>query len=101
MNFSQEVVILHQEIANGTPLVPPPNNDPDDLSRHFKKRRILPITGYGLLKFFIRHQTNARNAQVIGRVAGELWRAMAQQDKAAYKDLCDRINLTLRIKRYL
>ena len=100
--FNQQAGILRQALANGAPLFPPPNDDPDDVfiqvfSRRQKSRGYKCTTGYGLLKFFIgsRHNINTR---VIGKVAGELWANTNRQNKEAYNELSNQVNL--RIKRY-
>jgi hypothetical protein len=95
MNINEEVEVLNQEITNGPPLFPAPNTIPRVIITRFKQKKSRGkrrITGYGLFKLFIIHQTNAHSMIAINKVAGELWKTTTRNNREDYINLCSQIN---------
>ncbi|CAB4410848.1 hypothetical protein RhiirA5_412623 [Rhizophagus irregularis] len=96
MSIVQEVEMLRQEIANGPPLFPPPNDNAEELSKQFKRKNTRSkklVNCRMLVCYFIRNQTQQTYRKyVINKVAGELWRTTTRNNKLAYKNLCNQIN---------
>src|SRR4051794_22182625 len=97
MSIGQEVEMLRQEIANGPPLFPPPNDNALELSKQFKRKNTRAkqtVTGRVLLCHFIRNQAQQTYRKyAIEMVARELWNTTTCHNRAAFQTLCLQINI--------